>query len=440
MRPERKTNHSRFFFICALLVVIGLSPSKSFADMGEFTLPEFFFTDETLNPGVEFKQNPFKYEAPPKPFKGFLLFADMSVSQSYNSNIRAENNNPDADFITTVKPHFKVLKELSRHTFFIETQAEIRRAFENRNENTEDYEVLLSANLEAFRGLNLVLNAGVNSLHRTRNAVITDRKTITPTEYDTSFARGGIRYIPNRLRVDAHLEHISRNFENNTVIEGNTPLVLDDADIDVTSAVLELAYRIRPNWEPFLRLTRNKNEYQRPIYQNGSYSGIKRDNNYTQYLAGTIFNYKGIVYGDAALGFDTIDYNSAGIDSVSNVSYESDLFWEPTPKSKFNLFLSQRSVEDNEIVSGYDATHIDLEHHYELQRDLYLRALAGYYGRDFTSEDRTDKDYTAGLGIKYFINQRFQIGAEYLYSERQSTEPDIEFDQNVMTVRLTGAL
>lgn len=425
--------------LCFLIGASVLAPFSASAE-GEFVTPGFSFKDETLNNDQEIESDPFNYRKPPIKYKGLIIQGDLSIEQAYNSNIRAEKDNTESDFITTISPRLLMQKNVSRHSFFIDTTADVKRAFDISDENTEDYTATFGADLEAYHNLRMPIRAGIMQNHRDRRSITSGTKTTTPIEIDTKFVNGGIAYNPNRVRVAANVQYAEQRNANNTFLETGAQSVFEDSDVDITTYDLNLSYSLRTSFRPFLNLRFENSDYLRLTFENGSFSGNNRDNDYLQGLVGTIFNYKGILYGGAAIGIDSRDYDDETIDDTSNLSFVLNTNWVPYRKSRFNLSLSQSNVEDNQVTSGYDSTMINFSYARELQQDFYSQVSLGYHLQEFSSINRTDDNYLAGLKLKYFLNSRMQLGAEYLYNKRESSIETNGYEQNEIMLRLTGAL
>ena len=308
------------------------------------------------------------------------------------------------------------------------------------DENTEDYSAIIGANFEAYHNLRIPLRAGIMQNHRDRRSITSGIKTKTPIEIDTKFVNGGFVFNPNRLRLSANVQYAELRNQNNTFLETGAASIFEDGDVDLTTYDLNLAYSLRTSFRPFLNLRFETADYLNLTFENNSFSGNDRDNDYIQALVGTVFNYKGILYGGAAIGLDSRDYKDDAVDDTSNLSYVLNANWVPFHKSRFNLSLAQANVEDNQVTTGYDSTMVNLGYAHELQQDLYAQASLGYNLQEFSSIQRTDDNYMAGLELKYFINPRFQLGAEYLYNTRESSIAINGYEQSEIMLRMTGAL
>ncbi len=423
-----------FLFGTALFV-----PINAHAE-GEFVTPGFSFKDETLNNNEDIESDPFIYRKPPIKYKGLMIQGDLSVEQSYNDNVRAEKNNTESDFITTISPHLMMQKNVARHSFFVDTKADLKRAMDVSDENTEDYSATLGADFEAYHNLRIPIRAGVIQNHRDRRSITSGFKTKTPIEIGTKYVNGGIVYNPNRLRIAANVQYAELRNENNTFLDTNAQAIFEDGDIDITTYDLNLSYSTRTSFRPFLNLRFENSDYLRLTFDGTSFAGNNRDNDYLQALVGTIFNYKGILYGGAAIGIDSRNYDDDTVDDTSNLSFVMNTNWVPYRKGKFNLVLEQSNVEDNQVTSGYDNTSVNLSYAHELQQDLYAQLSMGYQLQDFSSINREDDSYLAGLKLKYFVNPRIQLGAEYLYNKRESSTSINGYEQNEIMLRLTGSL
>src|SRR3546814_7236260 len=70
---------------------------------------------------------------------GFLLLPDLTVAESFNSNIYATQNNPASDFITALSPKVDLRSDWGSHALNLHADSTLVRYTTHDSENYNDY-------------------------------------------------------------------------------------------------------------------------------------------------------------------------------------------------------------------------------------------------------------------------------------------------------------
>ena len=73
-------------------------------------------------------------------------------------------------------------------------------------------------------------------------------------------------------------------------------------------------------------------------------------------------------------------------------------------------------------------------------RNVLLNASLGYENDDFNGIGRTDNYYLAGFGAKYLINHNFWVSAGYNFAHRDSNAAGTNFDDHIISTRISAHL
>lgn len=239
----------------------------------------------------------------------------------------------------------------------------------------------------------------------------------------------GFVYKPNRFALELLGDYKQASFENNNQI--NTPTrTRDNPNEPVIQSTIRASYDTETGWTPYIETTFSRNNFI-----NENLSAPHRDNDLFRLLAGSAFNYKGIVYGFFGIGMDSRSYKDSRIASARGLALESKISWEPRPKSKITFDLSRETFEDNEIIAGLTQTETGLEYSHEVKQNLFLKLIGSYNSEDFNDSPRQDDTITTGLGMQYVISTKFQLGADYNYMTRDSNMNGLDFDDNTLMLR-----
>ncbi len=75
---------------------------------------------------------------------------------------------------------------------------------------------------------------------------------------------------------------------------------------------------------------------------------------------------------------------------------------------------------------------------YEIRHDLFASANVGYADVQFIGTTRVDQVFEAGASLQYFYTKNMLFTLGYTYEDRNSNEPNYDFDRSI--VRVGGTL
>ena len=93
----------------------------------------------------------------------------------------------------------------------------------------------------------------------------------------------------------------------------------------------------------------------------------------------------------------------------------------------------------SEAASGILATAFNLQLEHELQRNVLLKATAGYINQDFESTTRTDNMFNASFGMRYLLNRTWSLNADYLFSYRDTNALRQDFKRHSLMLGLSAS-
>lgn len=421
-------------FAIFTIMIMGFPYSAAAEDI---SAEPFGFRAQKPNAYGEVNVDPFQYRGNPIEFNSFLIWPNLTLQQEYNDNVLATQTSQKSDFTTVLKPSLIIKKEIEHHEFILSLDTEIRRYWNLNNENVKNYSASFEANIEPNHTTSIPLLLSFRDEHVKRNsqrrASVNDLSA-TPLRVRSYEFETGINHKPNRLGLSLLGNFRRGELTNNTLLTGQ-PLIRDNRNMNATKAIGRISYELAANWEPYAEITVGDENFT-----NETPTAITRNNNLLRLLFGSLFNYKGLVYGFMGAGWEKRSYDSNAIQSATGLSLDSKITWEPQAKTKIVFNLSRQTFEDNEIIAGITETATGLELHHELQRNLFLKLIGGYDHEDFSNSARQDKTLNTGIGIHYTSGPHLQIGADYNYAQRNSTMTGLNLDNNIFMIRAKMAL
>jgi len=167
---------------------------------------------------------------------------------------------------------------------------------------------------------------------------------------------------------------------------------------------------------------------------------------YTASVGAEYGDKKGMYFVDANIGYKAQDYDASIYDTVSAAALSAEGFWQVNPALRFVGELD-RTIEENTNtgVSSYIRTRAKAEAEYNFTPEWSVSAWTRATENDFQANPdlavgRTDMIYDGSVGTRYQINKALAVGLDYTHTTRNSdSRPDIEYDRNLVMVRMVAA-
>lgn len=364
---------------------------------------------------------------------GFVLYPDLGVQESYNSNVFATNANEKSDFITSIEPSLDLRSNWNNHALNLHADSRVVRYMDYDDENFNDYTLSADGRFDVLRDFRLFAGAGYQIRHEPRSSPDNQGGT-EPTEYSVKSANLGAEKEFNRLsfRLDGKAEQYEYDNVRNAA---GTVLDQSGRDRDQYEVGLKTGYEIAPLRQVYLLTSYNTREYDTLT------GGFDRDSDGYLIGAGVQYDLTGLIFLDAYAGYRRQDYSDARLGEIDGWASGIKVTWNVTRLTTITGTLD-RDIEETTLANspGYFQTRAELRADHELLRNLILTASLGYQNDDFQGISRDDDYYLAGLGAKYLLNRNFTLSGGYGYRSRESNIAGSDFDENVVMLRLSSHL
>ena len=365
----------------------------------------------------------------------FLLYPKISVTETYDDNIFRVEEDKDHDLITTIGPEFDLRSDWNNHAFNLRGDARIDRFARSEKENVEDYNVDADGRYDVTRNIYLFGFLGYSQLSEDRGSP-DDAGGVEPTQYNVY--RGSARYFHRLNRVSFRLDAAAQKYDFDDVSRGPllSPANNDDRDRLESDVALRAAYEIVPEYEAFVRGTVNNRAYSTALDD----SGIGRDSQGYEMVAGVAIDLSGITFGDVFVGYREQWYDDNSLSTIEGITGGANITWNVTPLTTLHGGIVRRVEETTAgSSSGFFATRYSVSADHELLRNLLLNANVALTENDYKGIDRKDRIYLAGLSARYLMNRNFyaSVGYRFTLRDRDATlGDDADYTQNVFTVRV----
>jgi hypothetical protein len=350
--------------------------------------------------------------------------AGLTLSEEFTDNVFQTANDKKSDFVTVFAPWIE-LSLLSRdYELSFGADAEIGRYATYSSENYEDYGLYadgrfrLGDSLFAFGGLDYAREHEERSSPDSVNG-------LEPTKYhETSgyFGIGG-QLNGNSFRLGVNARDL--DFDD-TPAAGGTIINSSDRDRQELEFGGRLGVAQITNGEVFVQGIFDQVEYD----DKTDSQGYQRSSKGGQAALG----YKGQwgdLAGELSFGVLTQNFDDPRFDTVTVPDFDVDLTWRPSRTTQIS-FVIERSLEETTITgaSSYVSTSAGSRLRYRVAQNLSLAGYLFLTENDFKGIDRTDIYAEAGLGLRYYLDPRFYLDADYAFQQRLSDIAGEDFDEH----------
>jgi len=361
---------------------------------------------------------------------GYLIFPSLTVSEIYDDNVFADSEDEDEDFITRFQPNINFNSNFPRHRLDFSVGADVGVFADTGSENDfQDAFGDIDGRLDITRDSELALNLNAGRFHEGRD----DPEDPDRDEISTFLRFGGaLTFLQNfnRINLRPRVLVTRSDFQD---IDGFSQ---DDRDETRYDASLRVGYFISPRINLFTQggFGFDDRDDDEPI---------DRDRYGWSASIGTAVDITAVLFGDVFVGYRQEFFDNDDFDDEDGIAFGANLTWNPTTLTTLNLsgdadFESTTNAEEG--ASSNFESNIALRVDHELLRNVLIGAFGAFNRDDFRDGDRTDNTFDLGASVTYLLNRNFSVGADYVYTDRNSDDDDAEFSRNRVGIRITAQL
>jgi len=364
----------------------------------------------------------------------FVLEADITVSQGYIDNVYATRNDKIGDGIVVVTPEVTLSTENQPIDLEFFGSAEIGRYWDETSEDYEDFDFGLDATYR-FDPQSVVFGgASFGRDHEERQSP-DDVRGSEPTLYYDSQAYLGTaqRFDRVTLRAGGTFERL--DYEDVDAVGGS--INNDDRDRNLYTAGVRAGFLVSPGYEIFAQ-----GLYDLRDYDNGHDDfGFERDSDGYSAALGLRYRPSRSFDVEASVGYLGQYYDDPTFDATTAPDFGLRLEWRPQTGTRINGFVD-RSVQETTLfgASGYLSTGYGLSLTQQVRRDISVEASLAYYEDEYQGLHRDDNIVDFGLGGRYYITPNIFLGTNYSFLQRDSTDPDDDYDEHQVYFSLGAEL
>ena len=353
----------------------------------------------------------------------FWVLPEVASGLLIDTNVRATPGGTVDDEAFFITPNIKVKSDFGRHEVAAEAAVKHIEYFSLSPESRTEAFGKLQTRIDITRDLNAYLTAKGGVFQEERGAIVQPTATRSPVEYNRVDLAGKLVKTFNRLKLSGGVHYSLFDYGDGRTFAGAN-FDQDFRDFDRIEAGGRMSYNVSPGYSVFGDLRFTARDYDGPATTNRSSQGFRA-------LGGVEFELGRLLRGEAGIGYNYVDYNSALFGEHSALTFLVALTWNPTPLMTVNLDAKQR-FEDTTIpgLSGSDQSYVHLSLDYEVLRRLIVSPHLRFVYDSFNSS--SVKGYTLGAGLRaeYEINRYLGVGVNYLYTDRDFTGFALDFERH----------
>ncbi|MEM7043392.1 MAG: outer membrane beta-barrel protein [Pseudomonadota bacterium] len=357
----------------------------------------------------------------------FLVFPEVSLTESYSDNVAFDEDDEESDFVTTIEPSVEFQSQWTRHLLAVEVGSEIAIHAEESDEDYEDFFAAGRGQIDVSRQTEIVTNALARLGHEGRD----DPEDAGNDELTEVYEFGGgiaLSHDINRLGFTVGANVLRTVYDDDDEEDRNS----NDYEL-----LLRTDYEVSPRLDMFVEGIYNVEDRDDNVDDNG----IERDTDGYEIRLGAGLDITSVLFGEVFGGYSVQQFDEDDFDDETGVSFGVDLNWNPTLLTSIG-FSAERSFEatdEGDAASNF-VTDFGITIDHELMRSVILNAEAGYQIDDFRGDDREDDIINLGAGLTYWLNRNLSFNAGYDFAERDSNEAGQDYTVNEFSIGLTARL
>jgi hypothetical protein len=384
------------------------------------------------NESVAERQRP-DYDALGIRLGAFEMLPTVKLAAETNDNIFAREIGAQDDVIFTITPALSIASDWSKNALRIDAHA-TNATYQDFD--SEDFdEVGVSGQFRADISPDANVAVGGEYWDGVEPRISPDAATsvVNPIEYSRQNAFIGGAYTFSRLRVSARAEVNDLNYEN-----GRTALgaVVDQQFRDHQENVqtLRFEYAVTPSTALVLQGQTDQYNYDHPATGPGDSDGYN-------VRVGANADITNLLRGEVTVGYLRREFDKSNL-TIEGFAADANLEYFITRLTTIT-FTGSRDVQDAGFGSilpiGRVATRYGVRADHELLRNVVVTGGISGGTDDYKGIDRNDDLFEGQVGARYLLNRHAELGANYYYTDVQSSglNRDRDFNVNRFLVSVT---
>lgn len=356
----------------------------------------------------------------------FLIYPELRLTQTYDTNIFALPANNIGDWISTPSASLSGRSNWSEHKIGFDIGADADRYSDYSSQNVHDYWLGVDGRFDFSSGNNLFGGLRHSRNHEDRGSA-NPQLSIDPTVYYSTKAHVGtaLRNGPMLLRFGASAEDL--DYMSPSGLSAPGAQNNDDRDQLQYSIGARVGYEVSPAFVPFVQASTDTRSYKDQFDD----FGYQRSSNGYRASIGAAYTPNMLFSSEVFLGSLSQRYDDYRFGDVTKPYFGANLTWRPLPTTRLRA-LVDRALEETTIpdASSYLDTTVAVDAEHALSQNLVATARLAYSWNDYQGIDRNDKIADASAGFRYYVDPAVYLGVDLRAINRDSNIQSADYFRN----------
>jgi hypothetical protein len=357
---------------------------------------------------------------------GLTFTPTLQVSERYEDNFRAVNENEESSWVTSITPTFLLGAEGRKSAYQLQYSVVNDVFHSSHDDDNADHHLTGDAAYEFNSRNRLKLNAGYHRVEETAAQSTQTRRAQENDKYTTANVGGVYSFGAQtaRTQLDLGANYQELRYQNSNGLNA-------DKERDTTALSGTVYYRIAPK-------TRALVEARHTDYD---YVTNDRLNSYNvALLTGLTWDATAKTTGTVKFGAERKKFDTSAIDDNSGSMWEVGVKWMPRTYSTFNLQTRRALDEGDDGASAIQSQSTTLSWKHEWLDRLSSDVSFSYTDNEYQDYERDDQLSVFGVGLNYEMRRWLDIGIGYKYAENDSSIDFESYERNIYSISFTASL
>lgn len=361
------------------------------------------------------------------PVGPLMAYPGLDLSIGYNDNLLYSPSSRISTPVTVIAPYVTLEGRSGPDRFDIRYRGETGLYSDSSQDNYNDN--ALQANAKWLFNVRNDLAARLDYRHGHDPRGSTDRPLSEhPDRYWQAggFALYGYGAPGAKGRIEVDGEYFQRRYTNNR----ETTAASDRNDVNLGGTFF---WRVAPKTQLLFQARYIDHDYTEP--------GSLQDSSDRYLYLGARWEVTAKTTGFAKYGYSKKVFDSSTQPSQSGDSWDLGVRWSPRTYSVFDVTTFRRYEESTGIGDAIVQSRAGVRWTHAWNSRLSHSMAYDFTNNDYEGGSTRDDDTNAvGLRVDYRARRWLKFGAEYLYTDRDSNDPQYRYQRNVIMFTVSATL